>query len=91
MNAYECLNTFVENVKDLALLPDDEINNMFDALVEKLSELEDLPVLDDEAKKIAPRDLFQNFIQYFQRYWLRQVAPKQFPVYLQKERTTNDT
>lgn len=86
MNEYECLSVFVENVKNLALLPAKEIEKVFDELVDKLCKLGELPVLGDENKSITPQVLFDNFIQYFKRYWLRQVTPDEFSVFLEQKR-----
>lgn len=91
LSAYECLHAFVEKVKHLALLPENDIVKTFDLLVENLSNLEELPLIDGSGKTFLPIDLLGEFIGYFRRYWLKQVTPSQFSVFSEARRTNNDT
>lgn len=78
-------------MKHFALLPEDDILQTFELLVEDLSKLEKLPFIDDSEKTFLPINLLQDFIDYFRRYWLKQVTPAEFSVFLQAKRTNNDT
>lgn len=88
LNEYECLHAFVDKVKHLALLPAEDIIPIFYYLVDSLNKLEKLPLLDGSGETFRPMD---PFIVYFERYWLRQVTPEQFSVFLESKRTNNDT
>lgn len=89
--------TFSAKVKNLALLPADDIPHAFNSLVEKLSKIED-PVTIAECHVNGENipltatlsQIFKPFIDYYKRFWLNIITPKRFSIFNEKCRTDND-
>ncbi|XP_051155793.1 uncharacterized protein LOC127278237 [Leptopilina boulardi] len=91
VSKYEILLAFTEKLKYLAFLPPQDIQDIFNYLVEQLPTAETIPLINNPEVYISPRKLLAPLIDYYVRYWLKITTPDIFSVYMEERRTNNDT
>lgn len=91
MNANETILAFTEKLKYLALLPAEDIVEIFNFLVESLPRNEKIVIHENSTGYVSVKELLDPLISYYERIWLKQITPQVFSVYLEERRTNNDT